>query len=567
MIELRMRRSIGAFAFVMLMTATVGAETTPWTRLETDTASSHEGTKVLTEGPYADEASGRCCTELLRQGAWLEWEVERSANAVVLRYSVPDTPDGAGLDVPLEVLVNDRFATTLTLTSRLSHLYGTEHQESSDPAEGNHRRFYDEIRFRMSVNEGDRLRLRLPESPPPGDQPVIVDFAELEPIPEPIARPSDAMDLVRDFGAVPDDDQDDLEPLVRALAECARRRCVLYVPPGVYRLSDRIDLPSGVTIQGAGMWWTELHFTAEPIGKSGGFYPAADATDIVLRDFYMRGRASIRGMGGQPMNGGFGKNSRVEHVWWEHLNNARFINSEGLRIVGCRARNNLAGGIILFGGSIGAVIENCHVRYASDDGIGSFASGYAEGRTPPNRDNVIRNNLVELTGRAGGIGVFGGSRIHVRDNVILDTLPSAQADLRFTTTFDQYLFGEEGPVVASGNVMRGFRGKMGSILFLARYLPTSNIVVRDNRIEKADGPAICFRGMKPEPAERVTIEDLTIECDPRSAAPAITVEREFQGHVQMKNVDVDATGPVGRVESTNDGLTLEFNSACDGWAR
>ena len=46
----------------------------------------------------------------------------------------------------------------------------------------------------MQVNKGDRLRLRLPALPPPGDQPVILDIVELEPIPEPIAAPSDAMD-------------------------------------------------------------------------------------------------------------------------------------------------------------------------------------------------------------------------------------------------------------------------------------------------------------------------------------------------------------------------------------
>jgi len=125
-----MRRSIGVGAIAILMAATVWAETTPWSRLETETASSHGGTKVLTEGRYADEASGRCCTKLLRQGASVEWAVDRPADGVVLRYSVPDTRDGAGMDLPLEVMLSDSLATTLTLTSRLSHLYGTEHEES-----------------------------------------------------------------------------------------------------------------------------------------------------------------------------------------------------------------------------------------------------------------------------------------------------------------------------------------------------------------------------------------------------------------------------------------------------
>ena len=125
-----MPRSIGRIAIAMLMAATVRADTTPWNRLETETASGQAGTKVLTEGPYADEASDRCCVELLRAGLWVEWDVDRSADGVVLRYSVPDTSDSAGMDLPLEVQVSGQLATTLTLTSRLSHLYGTEQRES-----------------------------------------------------------------------------------------------------------------------------------------------------------------------------------------------------------------------------------------------------------------------------------------------------------------------------------------------------------------------------------------------------------------------------------------------------
>jgi hypothetical protein len=50
---------MGGGAIAMLMVATAWADTTPWSRLETEAASSHVGTKVLTEGPYADEAIRR----------------------------------------------------------------------------------------------------------------------------------------------------------------------------------------------------------------------------------------------------------------------------------------------------------------------------------------------------------------------------------------------------------------------------------------------------------------------------------------------------------------------------
>jgi hypothetical protein len=46
------------------------------------------------------------------------------ANSIVLRYSLPDTPDGKGRDAPIDLYVDNNKLKTLTFTSRYSWYYG-----------------------------------------------------------------------------------------------------------------------------------------------------------------------------------------------------------------------------------------------------------------------------------------------------------------------------------------------------------------------------------------------------------------------------------------------------------
>ena len=64
------------------------------------------------------EASGRRAVRLDAAGQFVEFTLTQQANAMVVRYSVPDNAAGTGITAPISLLVNGSAAQTVQLTSR-----------------------------------------------------------------------------------------------------------------------------------------------------------------------------------------------------------------------------------------------------------------------------------------------------------------------------------------------------------------------------------------------------------------------------------------------------------------
>jgi hypothetical protein len=77
------------------------------------------------------EASGRRAVKLL-PGQYVEFTLPAAANAVTVRYSIPDAPTGGGMTAPLTVTVNGGARRTMTLTSQYAWLYN-QYSFSNDP--------------------------------------------------------------------------------------------------------------------------------------------------------------------------------------------------------------------------------------------------------------------------------------------------------------------------------------------------------------------------------------------------------------------------------------------------
>src|SRR3954468_10376133 len=63
------------------------------------------------------EASGRMAVKLT-PGQHVEFTLPSAANAITVRYSIPDAPGGGGITAPLDVTVGGRHRTAMTLTSQ-----------------------------------------------------------------------------------------------------------------------------------------------------------------------------------------------------------------------------------------------------------------------------------------------------------------------------------------------------------------------------------------------------------------------------------------------------------------
>ena len=80
------------------------------------------------------EASGRSAVRLA-PGQYVEFTLPRAANALTVRYSIPDSATGGGITAPLDVTVNGTGKRTMTLTSQYSWLYN-QYPFSNDPNAG-----------------------------------------------------------------------------------------------------------------------------------------------------------------------------------------------------------------------------------------------------------------------------------------------------------------------------------------------------------------------------------------------------------------------------------------------
>ena len=68
-------------------------------------------------------------------GQYVEFTLPAQANALTVRYSIPDSATGGGITSPLDVTVNGSHKKTLTLTSQYSWLYN-QYPFTNDPNAG-----------------------------------------------------------------------------------------------------------------------------------------------------------------------------------------------------------------------------------------------------------------------------------------------------------------------------------------------------------------------------------------------------------------------------------------------
>jgi hypothetical protein len=417
--------------------AGVGADL-PWTTYEAEAMKS----TGLVLGPKYDpnrvetEASGQKCVKLVAAGEFVEFPAAAAANALVIRYSLPDAKAGGGTSTSLVLFINGTEVRTLSLTSRYSWLYGN-YPFSNRPTEGKPRNFYDELRVKdLSIAKGDVIRLQRAAADVAY---CIVDLVDLENVPAALVAPANAL-CILDFGAGGKGGTDDTAALRRCVAEAQKQGRPVWVPAGDYQLTGDILVPSSVTIQGAGMWHTTF------VGDEK-LYPQSarrvrfklTGSHIRLADFSIVGKLDYRD-DNEPNDGIVGAgcaDSSVSRVWLEHTKVGLWIyNGTNLVIDGCRFRNLLADGVNLCVGTSGTVIQNCTARGTGDDCFAIWPAASDQGfveQSPRSGNNVIRHCTGQLTFLANGGAIYGGADNRIEDCLFTDI--ATGCGILISTTF------------------------------------------------------------------------------------------------------------------------------------
>src|SRR6266404_8340154 len=210
----------------------------------------------------AAEASGRQAVKLSAPGQYVEFTLTRPANAITLRYSIPDAAGGGGIDAPLTLTLNGKRGSTLTLTSKYSYLYN-QYPFSNDrnagllhpdwwvaecgcvpgsltfPTPFRPMHFYDEQRVPLgkTYQPGAVVRLTVPADTNAAW--TVIDLADFQNVADPAPQPPGSVS-VTEFGADRHGVRDSADAFDSAIQAAKLAHKTVYIPAGTFQVKRHI---------------------------------------------------------------------------------------------------------------------------------------------------------------------------------------------------------------------------------------------------------------------------------------------------------------------------------------
>ncbi|MFD4375637.1 glycosyl hydrolase family 28-related protein [Streptomyces sp. NPDC058486] len=534
--------------------------------------------------PYTlpSEASGRSAVKLA-PGQHVEFVLPRDANALTVRYSIPDAAGGGGITAPLDVAVDGRHRRTMTLTSQYSWLYNqypftndpgadllhpdwwlaecacvpaatTPAPEITKPFRPTH--FYDEQRLHLgrTYSAGETVRLTVPAGSPAAW--TVIDLLDTERVAPPHVERG-GID-VRLLGADPTGRRDAAPAIERAIALARRLDRPVYLPPGTFRV-DRHLTVDDVTIVGAGNWHTVLKgrqvTLAEPAPDGSrhtgvGLYgkPAAEggSRNVHLSGFAIEGDVRER-IDTDQVNaiGGAMSDSTIDGLYLHHTKVGLWFDGpmSNVKVTNNVITDQIADALNFHTGVTDSLAHNNFVRNTGDDGLAMWSDTTADAR------NTFSRNTVQSPTLANGIAIYGGEDNTVSGNLVADPVregSALHAGSRFgAEPFTGTLRFTDNTTVRAGTLDLNWKIGLGAIWFYAldksidadvrvtgdHYLDSTHnaiMLVSEYGVkDKVDVPAVHFK-------------DIRVDGTGNSVLSA-----RVKGSATFENVDARNVGAVG----------------------
>ncbi|MGY5058571.1 glycosyl hydrolase family 28-related protein [Streptomyces sp. 900105755] len=528
------------------------------------------------------EASGRTAVRL-KPGQYVEFTLPRAANALTVRYSIPDAPAGGGITAPLDVSVDGRHRTTMTLTSQYSWLYN-QYPFSNDPQgdllhpdwwitecgcvpaattpaptidkpfRPSH--FYDEQRLLLGKRyaAGDTVRLTAPRNSTAAW--TVIDLLDTQLVGAPHVE-TQAANVVA-FGADSTGRRDAGDAFDRAIAYAKKRHLKVYLPPGTYQVNRHI-IVDDVTIVGAGSWYTIVkghQVTLDTPAPDGsvhtgvGFYgkDAADggSHDVHLSGFAVEGDVRER-IDTDQVNaiGGALSDSTIDGLYLHHTKVGMWFDGPmtRLRVTRTQIADQIADGLNFHTGVTDSSVSDTFVRNTGDDGLAMWSEKTGDAR------NVFAHNTVQTPVLANGIALYGGTDNTVTGNLIADPIregSAIQVGSRFgAEPFTGYLKISDNTTVRSGPFELNWKIGLGAIWFYAleRDIDADIQVTGDHFLDNTYNAIMLVSDfpVKDKYAIRgVRFKDIRVDGTGTSVLSARSA-----GSASFENVDARNVGAVG----------------------
>ena len=471
----------------------------PYTTHEAENATIENGASIQQSKEMestAVEASNQTYVELPKKDASVTFTVTEPANALNVRYMIPDGASGQ-----LDVQVNGLSVGNIDLSSHSAWQYLKGDQEYDQAIDGSSARFrFDETRLLLKdiqLKSGDKISLVKKKD---DNVPYGIDFIELEQAPAPVAQGENSISIV-DKGASANDDSDDTSALLAAIDEAKASGKSVYIPEGRFNFDKQVNIEAdNLKISGAGVWHTQLHFTSDQ-RYGGGIVFGHNSNGIELSNLYMDSNLTSRYKEDaqyKAISGTLGKNSHIHDVWVQHFEVGMWIGdydqtgnmkyTDGLVVENARIRNNLADGINFAQGTKNSTVKNSNIRGNGDDGLAIWSSISDGTNAAAEENNKFLNNTIEAGWRAAGIGIFGGKGHEISGNLIKDVF--AGAGIRVNTVFAGHNFDlndtgikiHDNTILRSGTTNDLYNLHRGAIDFQQVRGTIKNVDVYDNKL-------------------------------------------------------------------------------------
>ena len=471
----------------------------PYTTHEAENASVENGATIQQSTDMestAVEATNQTYVELPKKDAAVTFNVTEPANALNVRYTIPDGASGQ-----LDVQVNGSSVGNLDLSSHSAWQYLKGDHEYDQAIDGSSARFrFDETRLLLKdiqLKSGDKISLVKKKD---DNVPYGLDFIELEQAPAPVAQSENSISIV-DKGASANDDSDDTAALLAAVEEAKASGKSVYIPEGRFNFDKQVNIEAdNLKISGAGVWHTQLHFTSDK-RYGGGIVFGHNSNGIELSNLYMDSNLTSRyneDAQYKAISGTLGKDSKIHDIWVQHFEVGMWIGdydqtgnmkyTDGLVVENARIRNNLADGINFAQGTKNSTVKNSNIRGNGDDGLAIWSSISDGTNAAAEENNKFLNNTIESGWRAAGIGIFGGKGHEISGNLIKDVF--AGAGIRVNTVFAGHNFDlndsgikiHDNTILRSGTTNDLYNLHRGAIDFQRVRGTIKNVDIYDNKL-------------------------------------------------------------------------------------
>jgi hypothetical protein len=528
------------------------------------------------------EASGRSAVKLT-PGQYVEFTLPGPANAITVRYSIPDAPTGGGITAPLDVTVNGKSRKTMTLTSQYAYLYN-QYPFTNDPnADLLHpdwwitecgcvpaattpaptitkpfrpMKFYDEQRLLLgrTYRAGDKVRLAAPANSTAAW--TVIDLLDSELVAPPRVRLVAANVLA--FGADPTGRRDSAGAFDRAIAFARRSHLRVYIPPGTYQVNRHI-IVDNVTIEGAGSWYTIIkgHEVAlsEPapdlsvhtgVGFYGKYVADGGSSNVHLSGFAIEGDVRER-IDTDQVNGVGGalSDSTIDGLYIRHTKVGMWFDGPmtNLRVTNNVIVDQIADGLNFHTGVTNSLVGGNFIRNSGDDGLAMWSEHAA------NTGNVFDHNTVQTPTLANGIAIYGGTDNTVSNNLIADPLREGsgiQIGSRFgAEAFTGHLWVTDNTTVRAGPYELNWNIGLGAIWIYAleKSIDADIQVVGDHFLDNTYNAMMLVSEFGVKDLYSITnvhFKDIHVDGTGTSVVSA-----RVAGSATFENVDARNVGAVG----------------------